>query len=180
MVDIIQPTGNEMANLETIRKLAAAKATSDWLDVFQETVEVGINTSTNVDALEKIQAWRRDWKAVKVELSAIGLTVLDEVDIENSPVAIPYAPRYIPSKPTKIWFYADGGKEQSITFSGVQARIATNFFVWMSSFQDTLQVAKQNRASQEEGGIFRAGLTIEAKQQASDAAEAAAAKRILQ
>ncbi len=174
MVDIIQPTGNDMTELETRRRLAAATRTSDWLDVFQEVVEVGISTSCTVDMMEKLRAWRRDWKQPRIELTAIGLSVLDEVEIENSPVAIPMAPAYDASKPTKIWFYADGGNPQSISLRGVGARIATNFFVWMASFQDTLQIAKQNRASLEDGQILGAGLTIEAKRAASDAAEAAA------
>ncbi len=137
-------TKPDLTEVELRAKAMAAKSTEDWLELYSEVTMASIFRANSTDAgvaigniLEVIREWKSDWKKAAIELKAIGLNALEDVELDDVPRINPQTGKYV-IKPEgmKVYWFERG--EKPVVFKGRQALSVYHFFSWFVSFKDTL------------------------------------------
>lgn len=137
-------TRPDLTEIELRAKAMSAKSTEDWLELYSEVTMASIYRANSTEGgiaigniLEVIKEWKADWKKAEVELKAIGLNALEDVEMEDYPRVNPSTGKYV-IKPTGMRVFWTERGEKPVVFKGRIALSVYHFFSWFMSFKDTL------------------------------------------
>ncbi len=138
----------DLTEIELRMRAMAAKSTADWLELYSEVVQASIYKASSDEfgiargnIMEQIRDWRADWKKVAIELSAIELNALEEVELQDEPRMNPATNRYV-IKPEGMSVYWPSRGDKPIVFKQRAALSVFHFFSWLISFKDTIAPPK--------------------------------------
>jgi hypothetical protein len=144
-------TADDLVEMENRRKAVEATSTKDWLTLYGEIVEQGMYKTMSSESglargnvMELIREWRATWSRASVELAAIELSILDDVEIEDAPRQHPTTQKWL-IKPEGMKIYWPTRGPHPVVFKDRLALSVFLFFSWFISFKDTLGGPVQGR-----------------------------------
>lgn len=136
-------TKPDLTEIEIRERALKASTTEHWLSLYSEIIMAGIYKSNSTvsgiaigNVMEQIRDWKDDWNKVSLELKAIEVNGLEDVELVDYPVMGPGGKYAVPPTGMKVFWPERGPKP--VIFKERCAISVYHFFSWLISFKDTL------------------------------------------
>jgi hypothetical protein len=133
----------DLTEVEIRARAMQATTTESWLDLYSEIIKQGIYKSNSTvtgiaigNVMEQIRDWDADWKKVAIELKAIEVNALEDVEMANIPEQGPNGRYSVPATGMQVYWPSRGNRP--VVFKDRRAISVFHFFSWLISFKDTL------------------------------------------